>query len=72
MRLQVWEVHGVRVLDDAYNANADSTLAALRTLQDMPCKGRRLAVLGDMAELGRHSEAAHQEVGRCAAELGVG
>jgi UDP-N-acetylmuramoyl-tripeptide--D-alanyl-D-alanine ligase len=72
MRLQVWEVRGVRVLDDAYNANADSMLAALRTLQDMPCKGRRLAVLGDMAELGPHSEAAHEEVGRHAAELGVG
>jgi UDP-N-acetylmuramoyl-tripeptide--D-alanyl-D-alanine ligase len=72
MRLQLWEVNGVRVLDDAYNANADSMLAALRTLQDMPCKGRRLAVLGDMAELGKHSEAAHEEVGRSAAELGVG
>jgi UDP-N-acetylmuramoyl-tripeptide--D-alanyl-D-alanine ligase len=72
MRLQLWEVNGVRVLDDAYNANADSMLAALRTLQDMPCKGRRLAVLGDMAELGTHSEAAHEEVGRNAAELGVG
>lgn len=72
MRLQMWEFNGVRVLDDAYNANADSMLAALRTLQDMPCKGRRLAVLGDMAELGKHSEAAHEEVGRCAAELGIG
>ena len=72
MRLQLWEINGVRVLDDAYNANADSMLAALRTLLDLPCKGRRLAVLGDMAELGTHSEAAHAEVGRCAAELGVG
>lgn len=72
MRLQLWEVNGVRVLDDAYNANADSMLAALQALQDMPCKGRRLAVLGDMAELGEHSEAAHEEVGRNAAELGVG
>jgi UDP-N-acetylmuramoyl-tripeptide--D-alanyl-D-alanine ligase len=72
MRLQLWEVNGVRVLDDAYNANADSMLIALRTLLDLPCKGRRLAVLGDMAELGTHSEAAHEEVGRCAAELGVG
>ena len=72
MRLEVWEVNGVRVLDDAYNANADSMLAALRTLQDMPCRGRRLAVLGDMAELGTSSEAAHEEVGRRAAELGVG
>jgi UDP-N-acetylmuramoyl-tripeptide--D-alanyl-D-alanine ligase len=72
MRLESWDFHGVRVLDDAYNANADSMLAALRTLHDLPCKGRRVAVLGDMAELGRHSEAAHEEIGRRAAELGVG
>ncbi len=71
MRLQLWELNGVRVLDDAYNANADSVLAALQTLQDFPCKGRRVAVLGDMAELGDHAEAAHLEVGRRAAELGV-
>ncbi len=72
MRLQVWELNGIRVLDDAYNANSDSMLAALRTLQELPCKGRRVAVLGDMGELGIHSEAAHEEVGRQAAELGVG
>jgi len=72
MRLELWEHGGVRVLDDAYNANADSVVAALQTLQDLPCKGRRVAVLGDMAELGAHSEAAHEEIGRRAAELGVG
>jgi UDP-N-acetylmuramoyl-tripeptide--D-alanyl-D-alanine ligase len=72
MRLQLWEHNGVRVLDDAYNANADSMLAALQTLQDLPCKGRRVAVLGDMSELGAQSEAAHEEVGRRAAELGIG
>ena len=72
MRLQLWEFSGVRVLDDAYNANADSMLAALQVLQEFPCKGRRVAVLGDMAELGAHSQAAHAEVGRRAAELGVG
>ena len=72
MRLQLWESNGVRVLDDAYNANADSMLAALQTLQELPCKGRRVAVLGDMAELGAHSEAAHEEVGRRVAELGIG
>ncbi|MFM8470125.1 MAG: UDP-N-acetylmuramoyl-tripeptide--D-alanyl-D-alanine ligase [Limisphaerales bacterium] len=71
MRLQLWEANGVRVLDDAYNANADSMLAALQTLHDLPCTGRRVAVLGDMAELGAHSIAAHVEVGRRAAELGV-
>ncbi|PWU16988.1 MAG: hypothetical protein C5B50_12165, partial [Verrucomicrobia bacterium] len=72
MRLQSWELNGVRVLDDAYNANADSVLAALQTLIELPCKGRRVAVLGEMAELGAQSEAAHEEVGRRAAEMGVG
>lgn len=72
MRMQFWEANGVRVLDDAYNANADSTMAALETLCDLPLHGRRVAVLGDMAELGEHSEAAHVEVGRQAAKLGVG
>ncbi len=71
MRLQIWEAHGVRVIDDSYNANADSTLAALQVLRDLPCAGRRIAVLGDMAELGAHTLAAHEEVGRRAAELGI-
>jgi UDP-N-acetylmuramoyl-tripeptide--D-alanyl-D-alanine ligase len=72
MRLQFWEAGGVRVLDDCYNANADSAVAALETLCDLPLQGRRVAVLGDMAELGTQSEAAHAEVGRRAAELGIG
>jgi len=72
MRLQFWEANGVRVLDDAYNANADSTIAALETLCDLPLQGRRVAVLGDMEELGAHSESAHAEVGRRAAELKIG
>ncbi len=69
MRLNFWEAGGVRILDDSYNANADSTIAALETLCDLPLQGRRVAVLGDMAELGVHTEAAHEEIGRRAAEL---
>ena len=72
MRLQFWEAGGVRVLEDCYNANADSMRAALDTLCELPLQGRRVAVLGDMAELGAGSEAAHEEIGRRAAELGVG
>jgi len=71
-RLQFYEASGMRVLDDTYNANADSMAVALETLKDLPCKGRRVALLGDMAELGAHSAAAHAEVGRRAAESGVG
>jgi len=72
MRMQFWEAHGVRVLDDAYNANADSMRAALETLCGIPLQGRRVAILGDMAELGAQGEAAHAEIGRLAAELKIG
>jgi UDP-N-acetylmuramoyl-tripeptide--D-alanyl-D-alanine ligase len=71
MRMQLWDWNGARILDDAYNANADSMLAALETLREMPCAGRRAAVLGDMAELGAHTQAAHEEAGRRAAQLGL-
>jgi UDP-N-acetylmuramoyl-tripeptide--D-alanyl-D-alanine ligase len=71
MRLQLQNWNGVCVLNDAYNANADSVLMALRTLREMSCVGRRVAVLGDMAELGAQAVAAHEEIGRQTAELGM-
>jgi UDP-N-acetylmuramoyl-tripeptide--D-alanyl-D-alanine ligase len=69
MRLQLSRAGDIRVLDDSYNANADSMLAALQTLSDLPCAGRRVAVLGDMAELGESSRDSHAEVGKRAAEF---
>jgi UDP-N-acetylmuramoyl-tripeptide--D-alanyl-D-alanine ligase len=66
-RMELREVRGVWFLMDCYNANADSMRAALETLAAMPCEGNRLAVLGDMAELGEHTAAAHAEVGELAA-----
>ncbi|MEW6156769.1 MAG: UDP-N-acetylmuramoyl-tripeptide--D-alanyl-D-alanine ligase [Verrucomicrobiota bacterium] len=71
MRLQLIDLQGLRILDDTYNANEDSMRAALQTLRDFPCHGRRVAVLGDMAELGAHSESAHQAVGAAAATAGI-
>ncbi len=71
MRSRLEQIKGIWVLNDAYNANADSMTAALRTLGELECSGRRIAVLGDMAELGVQSEAAHIEAGKCAAECGV-
>ncbi len=70
-RLQLSEVDGIRVLDDAYNANVDSVNASLGVLADLPCEGRRILVLGSMAELGEWTRAAHEEVGQGAAALGI-
>ncbi len=67
MRLEVTLGNGWTVLNDAYNANADSMIAALGVLKSYPCPGRRVAVLGEMGELGASSAADHAEVGRCAA-----
>lgn len=61
---------GVRVLNDCYNANPGSMAAALRTVSGFGNDCRRIALLGDMLELGAEAEAAHTEVGRQAAELG--
>ena len=57
------------VVDDCYNANPDSMIASLRQLAD--ASGRRVAILGDMGELGEQEEALHRKVGACAAELGT-
>ena len=54
----------VTVLNDAYNANPDSMLSALRTLTEFPSQGRRFAVLGDMFELGETSSREHRALGR--------
>jgi UDP-N-acetylmuramoyl-tripeptide--D-alanyl-D-alanine ligase len=62
---------GATVVNDAYNANPDSTRAALRALADMTVPGRRVAVLGGMLELGAASQEQHLRTGGLAAELGV-
>lgn len=62
--------HG-RFLDDTYNANPESMRAALRTLATLPVTGRRLAVLGKMAELGEQTEREHLGIGAAAVENGI-
>src|SRR5438094_5031498 len=69
--LQIKEVGGLQFLDDSYNANPDSMKAALRTLVELDTEGKRIAVLGEMRELGAESERGHREVGETAASLAV-
>jgi UDP-N-acetylmuramoyl-tripeptide--D-alanyl-D-alanine ligase len=59
--------NGALILDDTYNASPESTLAALNLLHDLD--GRKVAVLGDMLELGQYELRGHQMVGIRAAEV---
>jgi UDP-N-acetylmuramoyl-tripeptide--D-alanyl-D-alanine ligase len=74
MRLERCVAGGVSVINDAYNANPDSVLAALKTFAQVGAGGefrRRVLVLGDMLELGDHGPDMHREVGEAAARVGA-
>ena len=70
MRQKVQICRGVEVVEDCYNANPDSMKAALNTLgaQKIPEGAQKIAVLGDMLELGSVAETSHYEIGKLAAE----
>jgi UDP-N-acetylmuramoyl-tripeptide--D-alanyl-D-alanine ligase len=62
---------GVTIIDDSYNANPAATRQALAVLAGERTASRRVAVLGEMLELGDHAGALHEEVGRAAAGAGI-
>lgn len=57
------------IIDDTYNASPASTLAALEALENISFSKRKLAILGDMLELGNYTEEGHREVGKKAAKV---
>lgn len=71
-RQQVREARGgFTIVDDSYNANPDSMRAALTMFSAMEFGGRRVAVLGDMGELGQTAQACHEGIGQLAASLSL-
>lgn len=72
MRMQIFSTaDGVIVINDAYNANPTSMKAALQALKDFDGGFRKIAVLGDMLELGKLSDIAHFEIGEDIRKVGV-
>ncbi len=71
MRQKIFNVDGVIIIGDCYNASPESMKASMTALMTIPCKGKRIAVLGDMLELGDMSLKAHEDVGKIAASFGI-
>ncbi len=70
-RMQLVEAGGVKILNDTYNSNPESAVAAIRWLSVVRAKGKRVAVLADMLELGESSKREHQRVGKEIARTNV-
>src|SRR5580698_8954901 len=70
MRGESSERNGVSIINDCYNANPEAMRSMLELLRDTPAQ-RRIAVLGEMLELGREARTLHRGIGQFAAELGI-
>lgn len=69
MRMEIFiGKHNIKVINDVYNANPDSTVAAISALNSMEAAGRKVCILGDMFELGDFAKEGHEKVGGFAAE----
>ena len=70
LRSELVRCNGLTILNDCYNANPLSFARALETLRDLEVR-RKVAIVGDMLELGPYATSAHQAIGRLATQLGI-
>ena len=71
MRQNIYTINEIIVIADFYNASPDSMKASIKTLSKIPSKGRKIAVLGSMLELGDISKTEHQKIGEFAVKNNV-
>ncbi len=70
-RINIFDVRGVHIIDDTYNANPDSMEAAIRILSSLKGNSRGILVAGDMLELGEHAESMHRKIGAMSARSNI-
>ena len=68
-RMEVLKRNNITILNDTYNANPDSVLAALKTLQSLKTAGKKIVVLADMLELGEKAEHEHAKIGLAVSDM---
>ena len=61
-------IDGTLIIDDTYNSSPFACEFALKTLAEVKSSGRKIAILGDMLELGKHTVEAHKNIGKIAKE----
>lgn len=61
-------INNSKIIDDTYNSSPFACEAGLKTLKEVKVKGRKIAVLGDMLELGKHTKEAHEKIGKIVQE----
>jgi len=71
MRFEITERNGITIINDSYNANLSSTRESLLEMDRIGSRGRKVAVLGDMLELGKFTDDSHREIGRTIVDMGV-
>lgn len=71
MRLQMQQCGSIKIINDCYNANMPSMRAAINVLMSVNPAGRRVAIVGDMRELGSHAQSMHEQLGRLIAESNI-
>jgi len=71
MRMDIFENNKFKIINDSYNANPDSMKAALKVLKESAGNHRKVAILGDMLELGKWSEKAHYDIGKTLGQLKI-
>ena len=70
-RMETVRLNGITILNDTYNSNPDSVIAAFETLQSIKTNGNKIVILSDMLELGASAKKEHERIGKLVSKYGI-